>query len=143
MNAITTPAPELIQDLRSFVRVCEELLTLANSENQALAQGGDVEMTQFTQTRKDLLGRLNEVLVSIKNWRKLWQQQDPAKRTGPQEIKPLLEVLQQMIVRILQLDRENQQSLLRAGRLPARHVPPAAAQQPSFVARLYSRHHAN
>ena len=83
------------------------------------------------------------LLVSIKDWRKVWQQKSQSERTQHPEVKTLLEVLQQMIVRILQLDRENQQALLRAGLLPARHLPAAAAQQPGFVSRLYSRHTAS
>jgi hypothetical protein len=135
----TTASPELIHDLRSFVRVCEDLLSLSSDEHQALVSGR-VEMAILVDTRKNLLTRLNEVLLSIKNWRKAWQQQDQSERAQHPEVKALLGVLQQMIVRILQLDRENQQSLLRAGMLPARHLPPAATQQPGFVARLYSRH---
>jgi hypothetical protein len=38
------------------------------------------------------------------------------------------------------LDRENQQAMLRRGLVPVRHLPPAAAQRPHFVAGLYQRH---
>jgi hypothetical protein len=137
MNATAQPA--LIRDLRSFVTVCEDLLALSSEEHQTLASGR-VDTIGMVDARKNLLARLNEVLISIKNWRKAWQQQDQAERAQHPEVKALLGVLQQMIVRILQLDRENQQSLLRAGMMPARHLPAAATQQPGFVARMYSRH---
>lgn len=140
MNATACPAPDLIRDLRNFVVVCEDLLSLSTAEHQTLAKDNGLDVNRFSDTRKGLLARLNEVLVSIKNWRKVWQQQNQSERTQHPEVKALLGVLQQMIVRILQLDRENQQSLLRAGLLPARQLPAAAAQQPGFVARLYSRH---
>jgi hypothetical protein len=43
-------------------------------------------------------------------------------------------------MKILLLDRENQQAMLRRGLVPARHLPPPAAQRPHFVAGLYQRH---
>jgi hypothetical protein len=43
-------------------------------------------------------------------------------------------------MKFLQLDRENQQSLLRRGLVPPRHLPAVAAQQPHYVAGLYRRH---
>ena len=142
MNASTTP-DQLIRDLGCFVRICEDLLSLSVAEHQALTGNTRFDLGKFSDTRKNLLGRLNEVLDSAKNWRKVWQQKSQPERSQHPEVKALLEVLQQMIVRILQLDRENQQALLRAGLLPARHLPPAAAQQPGFVSRLYARHTAS
>lgn len=135
-----TAAPELLRDLRAFVGVCEDLLQLSVREHHALSATEDFQPDDFGNARKDLLMRLNEVLIAVKNWRKVWQKEDPAQRTRHPEVKALLEVLQQMIVKILQLDRENQQSLLRRGLLPARNVPSFAPQPPSFVSKLYSRH---
>jgi len=52
----------------------------------------------------------------------------------------LLQAGQDAVVRILMLERENQQALLRRGLCPAQHLPPAASQQPGYVAQLYRRH---
>jgi hypothetical protein len=49
-------------------------------------------------------------------------------------------MLQNLIVKILQLDRENQQALLRRGLVPARHVTACAAPPSNYVANLYRRH---
>lgn len=136
----TAPAPDLLHDLRAFVGVCEELLQLSVREHQALNGGGKFAPEEFGGTRKDLLARLNQVLISVKNWRKAWQKENPAPGNRSPEVKALLDGLQQMIVKILQLDRENQQALLRRGLLPAREVPSYAPATSSFVSRLYSRH---
>jgi len=41
---------------------------------------------------------------------------------------------------VLVIDRENEESLLRRGLLPARALPRAEQSQPNFVARTYQRH---
>jgi hypothetical protein len=48
-----------------------------------------------------------------------------------------------MLMKIVLLDRDNQQALLRRGLVPPRHLPRAAGQQPHFVAGLYQRHRAD
>jgi hypothetical protein len=49
-------------------------------------------------------------------------------------------MLQDLLVKILQLDRENQQALLRRGLVPARHVASCAAPPSNYVANLYRRY---
>ncbi len=142
MSQTTSPESNvtLIQELRAFVGVCEELLQLAVQEHQALSGQAEFQPDSFHGTRKGLLTRLSQVLLSIKNWRKAWQKDNPGTRGHNPEARALLEVLQQMIVKILQLDRENQQALLRRGLVPAREVLTYAPKPPSFVSKLYSRH---
>jgi hypothetical protein len=130
----------MLRELRSFVAVCEELLQLSVREHHALKGAQPFQPEEFCQVRKDLLTRLNQVLIALKHWRQAGQAPPPAERPRHPEVKALLEVLQPMIVKILQLDRENQQALLRQGLLPARHGPEFAAQHPSFVTKLYARH---
>jgi hypothetical protein len=43
-------------------------------------------------------------------------------------------------MRVLVLDRENEQHLLRRGLLSPRALPAVEPFQPGFVARLYQRH---
>jgi hypothetical protein len=52
----------------------------------------------------------------------------------------LLREVQNLLPRLLMLDRENQQEMLRRGVIPATQLPPAASQRPNFVANLYRRH---
>jgi hypothetical protein len=44
-------------------------------------------------------------------------------------------------MRMIILDRENEQLLLRRGLIPPKHLPPVQRQRPHYVAGLYQRHH--
>ncbi len=46
---------------------------------------------------------------------------------------------QDLIMKIIVLDRENEQGLLRSGLLPDCQLPSANRQRPRFVADLYRR----
>ena len=135
-----TFVPVLENELRAFAVVCEDLLALATRDHQALNGPGEYQAFDFFRSRKDLLARLDSSLNNLRKWRLAWQQSDPKERARYPQVKSLFQMLQDQIVKILQLDRENQQALLRRGLVPPRHVPPAASQQPNFVAGLYRRH---
>jgi len=92
------------------------------------------------QGRKALLLRLDEGLNLLRVWRKGRRQVGPAEQTRYSEVKLLLQTVQNTLVRILVLNRENQQALLRRGLVPARHVPSFAFQPPHYAARRYRRH---
>ena len=49
---------------------------------------------------------------------------------------------QELIMRVILLDRDNEQGLLRRGWSPAREIPSAQRQRPHFVADLYRRQQA-
>lgn len=126
--------PTLNQTLQNHHAVCLELLALAEQENRALKDADNASTFTVVQQRKALLTRLNESLAAIKAERaKLTDKNIPA------DTAKLFRQVQDLIMRILVLDRENEQALLRRGLIPARHVPPAAAQKPHFVAGLYQR----
>jgi len=58
-------------------------------------------------------------------------------------VKSLFQAVQGTLMKVLLLDRENQQAMLRRGLVPVRHLPAAAAQRPHFVTSLYQKHSAN
>lgn len=137
-----TFAPEfstgLSLDLRAFVALCENVLTLANRENQTLADASEYPVGEFHEQRQRLLPELDLALAGFRKRRELCRQSD---RTGhSEEIKGLFQSIQSLVMKILFLDRENQQALLRRGLMPAKHLPPVATQQPHFVGNLYQRH---
>ena len=142
MNQVppATFVPVLETELRAFAVVCEDLLALAARDHQALNGPGDYQAFEFFRSRKDLLARLDSSLNNLRKWRLAWQQSDPKERARYPQVKSLFQMLQDQIVKILQLDRENQQALLRRGLLPARHVPALAGQRAHCVADLYRRH---
>lgn len=133
-------APGFAQDLRTQLELCQEAMTLAMSESQALAGQSNYEPFKFYQTRKNLLPRLEQSLMALRKWRDRWQQADPAERASCSEVQALFQSVQSLLMKVLLLDRENQQALLRRGLLPPRQLPPSAAQQPHFVADAYRRH---
>jgi hypothetical protein len=134
-----TIAAALARELKNHLALCDEVLALTASENQALAGAGDYDASEFSQKRKDLMPRLDQSLISLRGWRQAWQQINPVERAGFAEVKSLFQTIQNLLMRVLLLDRENQQALLRRGLLPPRHVPALAAQQPHCVADLYRR----
>jgi len=131
---------ELTHHLRGYQALCDEVLALTIRESQALAGSEEYEPFAFYQGRKALLSRLNDALNLLRTWRQAWQQLDPAERARYSEVKSLLQSVQDALVKILVLDRENQQALLRRGLVPARQVPSFAGQPPHYAAQVYRRH---
>jgi hypothetical protein len=132
--------PGIARDLKRHLALCEEVMALIMRENQALAGGAGYEPFDFYRQRKALLPQLDQSLDSLRQRRMSWQKLSPAERAGSPAIKDLFQSAQALLMRVLLLDRENQQALLRRGMLPAQHLPAAAAQQPHCVAALYRRH---
>ena len=131
---------DMVRDLRAFAILGEETLAITAREHQALTGAADYEPSEFYRLRKDLLSRLELLMITIKHWRQVWQHISPVERAGCSDVKTMIQSLQDLLVKILQLDRENQQALLRRGLVPARHVTACAAPPSNYVANLYSRH---
>jgi len=132
--------PDLLRDLRAFAAVGEEALALATREHQALTGVANYEPFESCRSRKDLLFRLEPLIINVKHWRQLWQQVSPSERGRCSDVNGAIQMLQNLLVKILQLDRENQQALLRRGLVPARHVTSCAAPPSNYIANLYRRH---
>jgi len=115
-------------------------MDLAVRENQALVRSPDYQPFEFYQTRKNLLPRLEESLMALRKWRMRWRQAEAAERAGCPEVPALFQSVQALLMKVLLLDRENQQALLRHGLVPPRQLPATAAQQPHCVADVYRRH---
>jgi hypothetical protein len=144
MNTASVPnfTVQLAADLRAFLSLCEEALALATSENQIFTAGPDYQPAEFLPRRKNLLFNLDQAVVSLKDIRLVWQQIDAAERERCGEIKSLFQAVQGTLMKVLLLDRENQQAMLRRGLVPVQHLPAAATQQPHFVSGLYQKHSA-
>jgi hypothetical protein len=130
----------MLADLRAHQSVCRELLILAERESQALRQGQAAVLDEVHQIRKPLLPRLSDSLEKVRQHRIQWQRLTAAERAAQPEIGFLVRQAQDLILRILLLDRENEQGLLRRGLIPPREIPAAQQQRPHFVAGLYRRH---
>jgi len=133
-------ARQLSGDLRDFLALCEAALDVTTREGQALSASGDYRSFEFYQQRKTLLPRLEASLILLRRWRQLWQDLSSSERACCPEVTSLFQVIQGLLMKVLLLDRENQQALLRHGLMPTRHLPSPATQRPHCVADLYRRH---
>ena len=136
--------PEIAAELRAHHVVCEEFLALFAEENAAL-RSPQWRAETFHERRKLLLPQLESVLINVRKCRETWSKMGESERARCGEINSLLRDIQNLLPRILSLDRENQQEMLRRGAVPAAQLETAArtataAARPHFVAGLYQRH---
>ena len=129
----------LIAELNTHLAVCRELLEIAQGEAQALRREDPPSLFEFCQLKKNLLPRLNQTLDSLRKHRVRWQSLSSDERTRQGEIGPLLRRHQDLAMKFILLDRENEQALLRRGLVPPRQLPSVNRQRPHFVAELYRR----
>ena len=135
MNATT----EIIDDLNEHFEVTEELLHLAEREGQALRQSENESLFEFFQTRKKLLPQFTESLGKLRRHRVAWQRLTLEERAEQPQVTALLRRSQDLTMKVIVLDRENEQLLLRRGLVPPRELPSVNRQRPHFVADLYRR----
>jgi hypothetical protein len=130
---------EIRDDLQARLALCQEVLAVIEREGQALRRADQPSLFEFHQLRKNLLPRLNQSLDTLRRHRVNWQKFSPDERARHPEIGMLLRQNQDLTMKIIVLDRENEQSLLRRGLVPARELPSVNRQRPHFVAELYRR----
>jgi len=130
---------EFVHDLKTHRNLCEAILALASKENSELRAQPENSNPERVGQRKKFLAQLTDSLNKIREHRIAWMRLEPSVRQGHPEIAELLRENQNLIMRILVLDRENEQALLRKGLVPLRHVPSANRQRPHFVASMYQR----
>ncbi|NJO56213.1 MAG: hypothetical protein HC834_07525 [Rhodospirillales bacterium] len=125
--------------LRSSLELYRELLTVVEQEGQELRDASQPPTGGAAEARKTLLPRVNESLDNLRKHRLRWTQASTAERAQHPEIAGLLRQSQDLIMKIIVQDRENEQALLRRGLVPPQHLPSANRQRPHFVADLYRR----
>ena len=131
---------ELIADLDQHQAICQELLTLVQGEGVALRNQEYADRAaQFDQGRKSLLPTLVKSVEKLKQHRVRWQKLPAEERAKHPQIAIRLRQAQDELMKILNLDRENEQLLLRQGLVPPTQLPSVNRQRPHFVANLYAR----
>ena len=136
---------EIAAELRTHHEVCREFLALFAEENAALRGPQTWNSGVFADKRKHMLPQLESVLIRLRSCREQWSQMNVGERARCGEINQLLRDIQNLLPRLLQLDRENESEMLRRGVVPAAQMAAAAqtavaSQRPHFVAGLYQRH---
>jgi hypothetical protein len=139
MNTPSDPAtgPALMEELKAHLAVCEEMLALVSREREALQTPAPFPGPEFARQRNALLPRLTRSLDSLSRRRAAWVALPMAVRTRTSGADALMQRNQELIMRIIVLDRENEQTLLRRGLLPPGHLPASQRQRPQLVARCY------
>jgi hypothetical protein len=123
--------------LRGHLAVCNDLLGLAQRESEALKDPAPYPAAETRARRQELLRRLESSWREFGSQRAEWERQNHAE-PGP-EFASLLQTVLDTIMRVLVLDRENEQGLLRRGLLPPQALPRAERERPGFVAGIYQR----
>lgn len=136
----TAHFPELVRELQAYRNLCQEFLALFTDEGQALRRSQEWTSDTFGQRRKRLLPRLESGLIKLRSFRQWWERMPAGQRESCGDIQDLFRDIQNLLPRLLLLDRENQQEMLRRGLIPAVQLPSPASQRPNFVASLYRRH---
>jgi hypothetical protein len=134
-----SPPADIARDLKQHLALCQEIFNLVERESNMLRDPGKVALFEFCQLKKNLLPRLNQSLEALRRHRVNWQKLGREERARHPEIGMLLRQNQDLIMKIILLDRENEQTLLRRGLVPPRELPSVNRQRPHFVADLYSR----
>lgn len=132
-------AKAIAKALGGDFQLYQELLALVSAEGQRLRSEGEFVAFEYYQARKRILTRLDESLEKLRDIRVTWSRLSPAERAQAPEVSSLIRSNQDLVMKILVMDRENEQGLLRRGLLPAKAIPPLQRQKPNFVAGLYRR----
>jgi hypothetical protein len=114
-------------------QLCDEIHACVLEENRFLRQHQRVPEAALGERKRALLGRLDESLAALRAL--------PAAAPGDQARRDQLEKTRSRILQILQLDKENEQLLLKfslAGTKPAAPAPPMTASL-AMLQKIYSR----
>ncbi len=134
-----TTLPTLTAALLEQRRIATEVLGLVELEAAALGNGGSLP-SETAAAKQRLLPRLASAARNLRQQRELWQHLSPEERGSMLGALDDLRCTQELLMKVILRDRENEQRLLRAGAVPARHfskVQPQASAH--FVANLYRK----
>lgn len=122
----------LLEALQQHRQICDELHQLALEENSFLQQHRRAPDAALLGRKQALLTRLDDALAALRA--------APRDGGGP-AARDALEKARARVLQILQLDKENEQLLLRFSLMGGKAAAPAApAPSPSLLAKIYQRH---
>ena len=121
-----------MEALTQHQQLCDELHELALEENRFLQQHRRAPDSELLDRKRGMLARLDETLDALRS----------ANRTERPEsgFRQALEKTRSRILQILQLDKENEQLLLRFSLTGNRTGDLQAAPAPSILQKIYQRH---
>lgn len=134
-----TDLVEMRAGLQAHLGLAREVLALVEREGQTLRSTEAQTPFESYPAKKALLARLEESVAKLKEIRSEWTRLDARTRGANPDVHQLIRQNQDLTMKIIVLDRENEQALLRRGLVPPREIPSANRQRPHFVADLYRR----
>ena len=114
-------------------QLCDEIHRCVLDENRVLRQQQRVPDAALLERKRTLLARLDTVLAALRAI--------PAASARDPEARAQLETTRARILQILQLDKENEQLLLRCSLAPGRPATGDAPSAPSvaMLQKIYAR----
>ncbi len=119
------------ETLQQHHQLCDELYQCALAENRFLRQHQRPLDAAMTEQKRALLVRLDESLAALRIV--------PAGRARDSATDNQLERTRSRILQILELDKENEQLLLRFSLAGARPATPTTGPSPSLLQKIYAR----
>lgn len=118
--------------IREHQQLCDEIHQCVLDENRFLRQQQRAPDAALLDRKRELLARLDTTLAALRTV--------PAASAREPELRAQLEKTRTRILQILQLDKENEQLLLRCSLAPSR---PSAAAAPTasvtMLQKIYAR----
>ena len=133
------PFADLARDLRVLLHTGEQIHGHVQREHQQLKAGAVTDLTSLMSPRQGVLEHLTEAQDRVFAHKADWLRLHPIERQRHPEIPALIRKNLDLIMKIVLLDRENEQQMLRHRMVPAEHLPPPERQKPHYVAKLYNR----
>ncbi|MGB9601203.1 MAG: hypothetical protein ACP5MG_11075 [Verrucomicrobiia bacterium] len=131
-----------VQLLKIYIAFLEEIFTTVQKEGANIDLSGaanNIKNPLLINERKNLLNRLPDFISKIKHLRVWWQSLPQTERLKYKDFNALIQQTQNLMLKIITRDRENEQKLLRLGKVPPRYIPAAERQKPHYVAQLYEK----
>lgn len=121
------------ETIQAHQALCDEIHRHALEENRFLRQHQRAPGADFLERKRQMLEKLDTSLAALRAF--------PAGSARDPEIRTQLENTRARILQILQLDKENEQLLLRCSLSGARVTTPGAAPTPSvsMLQKIYAR----
>jgi len=119
------------ESLTQHLQVCDELYQLAHEENRHLKQHRRAPDAALLEKKRALLARLDESLTNLRT--------AAAQGEAGREARAIVEKLRGRIMQILQLDKENEQLLLRTSLSRGVEAVAAPAPDAALLQKIYAR----
>ncbi len=121
-----------LETIREHHKLCDEIHQCVLEENRFLRQHQRAPDAAFLERKRSLLARLDQTLAALRTV--------PAASARDTETRDQLEKTRARILQILQLDKENEQLLLRCSLTSSRPASPAGpAASVTMLQKIYSR----